>query len=183
MYVDNSVIQYATFVRATLSRYELVIHYANNNESDTEDFIGRSSIVDKLSAWLTDTNKKNYSGAYLVTGYRGMGKSSFVYEAIKKTKNAPTIGRQIKYITVPINVGNELLSAKELLGMMCKVGYEKYEEATKGVNWIIQRLNTLFGIAVVIQLIVAAMSFLDGKCANVESCIAIDNCIRLILSN
>ena len=157
-------------------------HYANNNESDTEDFIGRSSIVDKLSAWLTDTNKKNYSGAYLVTGYRGMGKSSFVYEAIKKTKNAPTKGLQIKYITVPINVGNELLSAKELLGMMCKVGYEKYEEATKGVNWIIQRLNTLFGIAIVICLIVVAMSFLDCKRANVESCIAIDNYIRLILN-
>ena len=155
-------------------------HYANNSEDDIEDFIGRSSIVDKLSAWLKDCPKKKYSGAYLVTGYRGMGKSSFVYEAIKKIKNnSPTTNkthrRKARYITVPINVGNELLSAKELLGMMCKVGYEKFEEATRGKSWILLRLNTAFGAFVISLLVILAMIFLQGKWPSFENCKTIED--------
>jgi hypothetical protein len=43
-------------------------------------FIGRSKIANKLRAILT--NNETRSGAYLVTGYRGMGKSSFVSKVI-----------------------------------------------------------------------------------------------------
>ena len=124
-------------------------HYASSSEDKIEDFIGRSSITDKLSAWLKDSASK-YSGAYLVTGYRGMGKSTFVYEAIEKLKKEEgdkkywkKPKRKATYITVPINVGNELLSAKELLGMICKVGYYNYVKVIKGKNWFISRINTI----------------------------------------
>lgn len=50
-------------------------HSASNCEENTEGFIGRDSIIDKLSAWLdAPKGKTAYSGAYLITGYRGMGK-------------------------------------------------------------------------------------------------------------
>lgn len=60
-------------------------HHANNSGKDIDEFIGRTSIVDKLKAWLRDSGKK-YAGAYLVTGYRGMGKSSFVHKSIQELK-------------------------------------------------------------------------------------------------
>lgn len=38
--------------------------------------IGRDHIIEKLKAWLT--KEKTDGGSYLITGYRGMGKTSFV---------------------------------------------------------------------------------------------------------
>lgn len=65
-------------------------HSASNCEENTEGFIGRDSIIDKLSAWLdAPKGKTAYSGAYLITGYRGMGKSSFVHKAVAKLSPKP----------------------------------------------------------------------------------------------
>lgn len=44
-------------------------------------FIGRKQIADKLKHWLSGTGG-NSTGAYLITGYRGMGKTSFVGKVI-----------------------------------------------------------------------------------------------------
>lgn len=44
-------------------------------------FIGRRQILRQLSNWLNDKDG-NYTGAYLITGYRGMGKTSFVSKVI-----------------------------------------------------------------------------------------------------
>lgn len=46
-------------------------------------FIGREAIINKLKSILTNNDTR--SGAYLVTGYRGMGKSSFVSKVINET--------------------------------------------------------------------------------------------------
>lgn len=144
-------------------------HYASSSEDKIEDFIGRSSITDKLSAWLKDSASK-YSGAYLVTGYRGMGKSTFVYEAIEKLKKEEgdkkywkKPKRKSTYITVPINVGNELLSAKELLGMICKVGYGNYIKVTRGWGkWFFSRINALLLASFIILLAVISEQFATG---------------------
>jgi len=45
-------------------------------------FIGRKFIINKLKGILTNTETR--SGAYLITGYRGMGKSSFVSKVISE---------------------------------------------------------------------------------------------------
>lgn len=54
------------------------------SEIDKPDsrFIGRKGIINKLKAILTADERK--SGSYLITGYRGMGKSSFVSKAISE---------------------------------------------------------------------------------------------------
>lgn len=125
-------------------------HHANNCEEDIEGFIGRDSIIDKLSAWLKDSDDTKYSGAYLITGYRGMGKSSFVHKAVEKLKAEQKKEihginwkpNNAKYVTVTVNVGNELLSTKELLGMACKVAYKRFHEITNGKRWLYYRLNT-----------------------------------------
>lgn len=144
-------------------------HYASSSEDKIEDFIGRSSITDKLSAWLRDSSSQ-YSGAFLVTGYRGMGKSTFVYEAIeklrrdeKKNRNCWRIfKRKTKYIVVPINVGNELLSVKELLGIICKVGYGNYLKATKGWYWFVSRINSILLAIVIIAFAIKCVFSING---------------------
>lgn len=50
-------------------------HKASSEEEVDPKFIGREQISDKLYAWLKDDPT---GGSYLVTGFRGMGKSSFV---------------------------------------------------------------------------------------------------------
>src|SRR5689334_4857599 len=49
----------------------------DKKESDKKIFIGREKNVQKLKTLL-----RNEKGVYLVTGYRGMGKTSFVNKSI-----------------------------------------------------------------------------------------------------
>lgn len=51
-------------------------HKSSSEEQVDKKYIGRKKISDRLYNWLID--EKTGSGSYLVTGYRGMGKSSFV---------------------------------------------------------------------------------------------------------
>lgn len=53
----------------------IFFHKASSEEEVDPKFIGREQISDKLYSWLKDDPK---GGSYLVTGFRGMGKSSFV---------------------------------------------------------------------------------------------------------
>lgn len=52
------------------------------NEVDSR-FIGRENIIKMLENWLS-IKDGNDSGSYLITGYRGMGKSSFVGKVINQ---------------------------------------------------------------------------------------------------
>lgn len=145
-------------------------HHANNCEENIEGFIGRDSIIDKLSAWLKDSEGTKYSGAYLITGYRGMGKSSFVHKAVEKLKEEQKKEihginwkpNNAKYVTVTVNVGNELLSTKELLGMACKVAYKRFHEITNGTLWLYYRLNT-FIATILILIAIAVLTYLALK--------------------
>lgn len=47
-----------------------------------DDFVGRERLMEKLFNWLSDKNKE--SGSYLVTGFRGMGKTVLVDRVVNK---------------------------------------------------------------------------------------------------
>lgn len=51
-------------------------HKSSSEEKVDKKFIGRNRLNDRLYTWLSE--EKTQSGSYLVTGYRGMGKSSYV---------------------------------------------------------------------------------------------------------
>lgn len=132
---------YANLHSMIIPLYGFKSFHHTNNESEEEDFIGRQSIIDKLSAWLR-ASSNNYTGAYLITGYRGMGKSSFVNKAIKKLKEADK-NEKFKYVSVTVNVGNELLKTKNLLAMICKLSQYEFDKAIRGRYWVCYRFNTM----------------------------------------
>ena len=51
-------------------------------EHKYDDFVGRERLMEKLFNWLSD--KKKESGSYLVTGFRGMGKTSLVERVVNR---------------------------------------------------------------------------------------------------
>lgn len=59
-------------------------HYHNGDSAEKLDdsYIGRRTIIGKLKSWITDED--TLVGTYLVTGYRGMGKSSFVNRVLEE---------------------------------------------------------------------------------------------------
>ncbi len=59
-------------------------HKPTDLGEDDARFIGRADIMARLKRILTHNETK--SGAYLVTGYRGMGKSSFVHKVLNDIK-------------------------------------------------------------------------------------------------
>lgn len=61
-------------------------HDADNTNGPDDSYIGRERIIGKLKNWITDEN--SLVGTYLVTGYRGMGKSSFVNRVLKEIQSS-----------------------------------------------------------------------------------------------
>lgn len=57
------------------------------NKRDDNNFVGHKDLINRLKDRLV--NSKSKTGAYLITGYRGMGKTSFVNEVIKKITIPP----------------------------------------------------------------------------------------------
>lgn len=77
---------------------ELFNYQFNHNSSDLDSFddsfIGRNKIMHRLEVLLTKSISK--SGAYLITGFRGMGKTTLVSQALYKV-NHKRLRRAIKY--------------------------------------------------------------------------------------
>ncbi len=76
-------------------------HKASSEEEVDPKFIGREQISDKLYSWLKDEPK---GGSYLVTGFRGMGKSSFVGRVLNKLVRRTTMKEYIVGITFFLSI-------------------------------------------------------------------------------
>lgn len=62
--------------------------FSGHIDNSTPGFIiGRDRIIEKLKSWLT--KEKTNGGVYLVTGYRGMGKTSFVNRVLFELVGEP----------------------------------------------------------------------------------------------
>ena len=103
----------------------------NNN------FIGRKLHIDKFISFLQDSKK----GIFLVTGYRGMGKTSFVNHVINKYRyEEKEGGKNIKKI-IPITITLAQNEPKEIdiLRLMATSVFNKYiefiEAQRKTVFW------------------------------------------------
>lgn len=76
------------------------------NESATKNrFIGRQKVKNRIISILSHTNVK--SGSYLITGFRGMGKTSVVREALQDFNNrlSDDNGNDIRYLLASLISG------------------------------------------------------------------------------
>lgn len=145
-------------------------HHTNSNNDghcNLDDFIGRETILKKLQAWLEDNQATmgKYSGAYLITGFRGMGKSSFVHKAIQKMIYDAKSKDGCYYVPISINVGNDLLTSKELLYLICKLLSAEFEKHTRLMENIRSRMNTLIPHVMLFIVFLAFLlsAFLDER--------------------
>ena len=69
------------------------------------DFVGRGKLMERLYAWLTNNTS---TGSYLVTGFRGMGKTILV-------------NRVMERLTRDVSHRKELLCHSSLVLMLCAV--------------------------------------------------------------
>jgi|GEM_PF-6699196 len=119
-----------------LPKYEY-FHSPSSVDKVDPRFRGRNGIEYKLKNILNSTKTK--SGAYLVTGYRGVGKTSLVNKVLnnlvykksnskKKKSNSPVVIR--------INLGHDELKEKDLLKLIAKSLFENYKEWIFSKIWI-----------------------------------------------
>ncbi len=80
-------------------------HKVSDESGIDSKFIGRENICEKLKNWLIGNHKKrfsfirdkDYTGSYLVTGYRGMGKSSFVGKVLNEI-----VATHKRWVNIPV---------------------------------------------------------------------------------
>ncbi len=83
--------KYGTRVKSIYIELKNYGYYHNPSDINNPDrrFIGRTEMRKKLKNLLT--RSETNSGTYLVTGFRGMGKTSFVNQVISEIKSAGTL--------------------------------------------------------------------------------------------
>lgn len=68
--------------------------FPGRTNKDAPDFmIGRDRIIEKLKTWLV--MEKSSGGSYLITGYRGMGKTCFVNRVLYELVGEPNFGTNL----------------------------------------------------------------------------------------
>lgn len=111
------------------------------DEEEDGKYIERSNPIHQLYNWIRYNEAD--SGSYLVTGYRGAGKSSFVGQLIKKLREDQKKSR-LDYITLSVNLGQENIEeieilriiAKRLHGELLKRHQREYYKYRGRCNWI-----------------------------------------------
>ena len=66
----------------------------DDNNIGKDKFVGRELQIRRLYTWLTSDSK---SGSYLVTGYRGMGKSLLVKRVIDMISREPKAYKEVVF--------------------------------------------------------------------------------------
>ena len=84
-----------------------------HNEKNDSRFVGREDIQKELLGYLQDD--EIHSGAYLITGYRGMGKTSFVERVLTQHRKNRT-----KAVEIKIAFGQKNLKEIDILRQIIK---------------------------------------------------------------
>lgn len=108
-----------------------LIEDQNENGADgysPEIFIGRKNLQEKFKAFLYSKTKR---GVFLVTGYRGMGKTSFVNRVMRNYKNfefadEPAKRTDKKIETISLTLAQNNLSEFDILRMIAVSIFDKY---------------------------------------------------------
>ena len=91
--------------------------YDFSGKSKDDHYIGRLDVIDKLKRRLMPSTRKkcSYRGAYLVAGYRGMGKTTMVQKVLGDIEDAK---RKPNLLQIKVFLSQGNLSDYDLLRQM-----------------------------------------------------------------
>lgn len=144
-------------------------HKPSNFEDNIEDskYISRPGCEHQLTNWLQNNDTPN--GCYLITGYRGMGKSSLVHQVIKSIINY----NKKKTIAININLGQKDIDELQTLHILTK----ELKEKTISQNYFLSICLTSLNLISLIVLLVLIKNFYT----NYDTC-SICTCFAIITS-
>ena len=131
-------------------------HSPSTVDKIDERFRGRNQIETKLYNILTKSEVK--SGAYLITGYRGVGKTSLINKVLFRLVhfNLPFKLKKINPpIIVKINLGHEELKEKDILNSIAKSLLDKY------INWHSKLIFSILSITFIPSYIAFCILYLS----------------------
>lgn len=148
-------------------------HQTSSESVEDKHFIGREGIVFKLKNWLEVKRIKNlpfrlryrltedraYTGAYLITGYRGMGKSSFVGKVLfEMTHHFGYYFRFFYYFLLLLTFGIFFLFTFFFMNLEGKRSLNGIEGAWKEVYSFLGESPALIGIVLILIGLVLSFS-------------------------
>lgn len=106
-------------INIRLENFEFFHRPITDDLTEPNDFkyIEKPNPVHQLRNWITGNVAD--SGSYLITGYRGAGKSSFVGKLLKELQQEEK-KTHVKYVPLSINFGQENIEEAEILHILAK---------------------------------------------------------------
>ncbi|RYE26687.1 MAG: hypothetical protein EOP45_03470, partial [Sphingobacteriaceae bacterium] len=116
--------------------------YLSDYSTNSQPFIGRSDITQKFLRFLLGKENISFNdkkrGVFLVTGYRGMGKTSFVNNVVKKYKEELKVidekhgffkrKRSNRVIEINISLAQKQPSEIDILKLMVTHVYDQFQQ-------------------------------------------------------
>lgn len=128
-------------------------HRSSTEEAIDPKYRPESNPLHQLSNWLK--NNQSDSGTYLITGYRGAGKSSFVNYTINElNKKAPG---NTQYIPLSISLGQENMQEIEILRILAKNLKSKLENGKSWWMKIVETLHSFIALAYILFTMLTVM--------------------------
>jgi len=115
------------FVKKVVFELLIFLGVKKNHPGRSSGFIGREQLIAKFVKFLQSTNPK---GVFLITGYRGMGKTSFVNKTLEEYKKGK---RRHKDRVIPIHLTLAQSNPKEIdiLRLMVISIYDEFRSYLK----------------------------------------------------
>ena len=98
--------------------------HSHLGEKDSGFFLGRKKAKEHLKMLLR--HSKSRSGAYLVAGFRGMGKTSLVHEVLEELKKE--CGKERPFEKIPISLSQDDIRDTDVLRLIARQLASKWQE-------------------------------------------------------
>jgi hypothetical protein len=144
--------------------------YNGTSAMDEKAFLGRKKITNRLLNILRNSGHKN-SGSYLITGYRGMGKTSLVKKVISDYKKEQAKHTQVA--TIEISFAQSNLNETDILKQITDSLIQISESKTSIRIWKAIKLGNLFKVLALMISFCFYMYFFF--CLNYERLISQNN--------
>lgn len=152
-FIKNVAIQLPYEYKLSNSPYEIKDQNSEKQNSNNSQFyIVREKLTDKFKGFLDSSGK----GVYLVTGYRGMGKTSFVNYVLNEYKKNKTESKREKILPIHLTIAQSNPKEFDVLRQVVNSIYDRYQPD----KWYNRFSKMISGIVAIVIFCVGLKLFL-----------------------